>query len=868
MQAKEMTLKPILEGEKQYLVPLYQRTYAWQKPQLERLWADVVAQAEALGDDPNSPGHFVGSLVLAPANATIAGGVQRWLVVDGQQRLTTLMLALAALRDHVRAESPRAADRIHRQWLVNEYQTGNDHFKLLPTQTDREAFTACIAAEHKPTGGNVAAAYRYFLGQIAAADDPEDPDDLNRIEQAIVSRLDVVSVTAEQDDNVHRIFESLNNTGMALSLGDLLRNHLFMLLPSRAEDVYTKVWAPMQEVLGTQHVETLAYLDLVLRGQPELRRSDTYLAQQKRFRPIAHDEDAVETEIVELARRARHLHAIIHPDSLTEPPDREAAAALRRLAQWGGEAVYPVLMVLLDRRETGRAAEGEAETAMLYLESYLVRRMLCGRTASGINRALAQSAIAAAETPDAAEALRVFLSQPRRFWPDDEQLAESIQTLNFYWVGRASQRLFVLRRLEESYGHKELIDWEQTTVQVEHVLPQTPTPEWLALLEPDVEPGETPADLHQRVVHLLGNLTLTGYNPDLSNKPFADKRELLRFSKFSMSTEVARQPSWGLPQIRDRGAALAARAAAVWPGPRREATATDVSDQWQAVRRICAAMPEGTWTSYGDLAAVSGVHPKPLGNYLAGRPVPNAWRVLRADGTVSAEFRWPDPARTDKPSDVLRAEGIRFTEKGRAEPAQRLGPLDLAALIGIEVPAEATNDRDEQRFWLQLEANQPTTVRDGVRRLLDDWGAAGGAFSWGTGAQTSCFPMVHYSEHFWPWAIKPTSGVVEVVFQHLTTRPPFDDTAVRDEFRTMVNKIPGVDIPISRLELRPSVPLALLGDEDGLQAACEAQRWFLERVRASHVSGLTPSTGRGLEPDLVVPGLQKHRHPTDGPEVS
>jgi hypothetical protein len=340
VQAKEMTLKPILEGEKQYLVPLYQRTYGWQRPQLERLWTDILTQAEALGDAPNTPGHFVGSLVLAPAAATIAGGVQRWLVVDGQQRLTTLVLALAALRDHIRTENAREADRIHRQWLVNEYQSGNDHFKLLPTQTDREAFTACIAGEHKPTGGNVASAYRFFLGQIAAADDPEDPHDLRRIEQAIVQRLDVVSVTAEQDDNVHRIFESLNNTGMALSLGDLLRNHLFMLLPTRAEDVYTKVWAPMQEVLGTEHVETLAYLDLVLRGQPELRRSDTYLAQQKRFRPIAHNESAVEAEIVELARRARHLRAILQPDALTDPADQDAAAALRRLAAWGGEAVY------------------------------------------------------------------------------------------------------------------------------------------------------------------------------------------------------------------------------------------------------------------------------------------------------------------------------------------------------------------------------------------------------------------------------------------------------------------------------------------------------------------------------------------------
>ena len=164
MQAKEMTLKPILEGEKQYLVPLYQRTYAWKRKQLERLWTDLMAQADALRDRTDQSRLTSSDRWSSPPQpATIAGGVQRWLVVDGQQRLTTLMLALAALRDHVAPRAPREADRIHRQWLVNEYQSDNDHYKLLPTQTDRPAFIACIEDTHKPSGGNVATAYRFFL---------------------------------------------------------------------------------------------------------------------------------------------------------------------------------------------------------------------------------------------------------------------------------------------------------------------------------------------------------------------------------------------------------------------------------------------------------------------------------------------------------------------------------------------------------------------------------------------------------------------------------------------------------------------------------------------------------------------------------
>jgi uncharacterized protein DUF262/uncharacterized protein DUF1524 len=493
MHAKEMTLEPLLEGQKQYVVPLYQRTYAWQRDQLDRLWTDVLAQADALRDGTTGPGHFIGSLVLAPAPGVVAGGIARWLVVDGQQRLTTLLLALAALRDHVREASPQDADRVHRQCLVNEWQSGDDHLKLLPTQTDRPAFAACITGTHKPSGGNVAAAYRFFREQFAAVDDPDDPHDVVRIEQAIRSRLDLVSVTAEPDDNVHRIFESLNNTGMKLTLGDLLRNYLFMLLPTRAAAVHGGVWVPMQEALGAENVETLAYLDLQLRGRPEIRRSDTYQEQQRRFRPIENDEAAVEAEIVELARRAGHLQAVLAPETVDDP---DVAAALHRLKSWGTEAVQPILMVLLDRRDRGTAAPAETVTAMLHLESYLVRRMLCGRTAAGINRTFAQAALHIAEAPDAAEALREFLSQPRRQWPDDEQLATGIAQLNFYWIGKAAQRLFVLRRLEESYGHKEPIDWAQAKVQIEHVLPQSPTPEWLDALEPDVEPGESTTDLH------------------------------------------------------------------------------------------------------------------------------------------------------------------------------------------------------------------------------------------------------------------------------------------------------------------------------------------------------------------------------------
>ena len=194
MHAKEQTLKQLLEGEKQYVVPLYQRTFAWQRPQLQQLWDDLMLQADALAAEADSPGHFLGSLVLAPTRP-VAGGPSRWLVVDGQQRLTSLSLALSALRDHVRADDPKTADRIQRQFLINEYQDGHERLKVLPTQDDRASFDAIVAGDPGDATGNIADAYRVFRELLVAADDPDDDVDMHRVEQSLVSRLDLVAIS-------------------------------------------------------------------------------------------------------------------------------------------------------------------------------------------------------------------------------------------------------------------------------------------------------------------------------------------------------------------------------------------------------------------------------------------------------------------------------------------------------------------------------------------------------------------------------------------------------------------------------------------------------------------------------------------------
>jgi uncharacterized protein with ParB-like and HNH nuclease domain len=257
VRAENGTLAGVLEGKKQYQVPLYQRVYSWGKKQLDQLWSDIVELERTLGEDPKAS-HFIGSLVLASSPDYGAIGVNKFLVVDGQQRLTTLTLMLAALRDHfIETGDTDRANGIDAQYLINVFDSGKP-LKVMPTQADRAPYRAVINRARQAGGEDaVGNAYRFFRSKIAAADNPDDPHDLELLEAAIVRGLALVVVTAEPSDNAHRIFESLNNTGLRLTQSDLLKNYLFMRLSDRAEIVYENVWLPLERKLGSENLELL-----------------------------------------------------------------------------------------------------------------------------------------------------------------------------------------------------------------------------------------------------------------------------------------------------------------------------------------------------------------------------------------------------------------------------------------------------------------------------------------------------------------------------------------------------------------------------------------------------------------------------------
>ncbi|MGW7456498.1 GmrSD restriction endonuclease domain-containing protein [Streptomyces sp. NPDC054797] len=845
MHAQETTFSKLVQGEQQFQVPLYQRTYSWQRDELQQLWDDVQELVEDRQEGRPGSGHFLGSVVLAPERVA-AGGMQRWLVVDGQQRMTTLMLAFTALRDHYRDQgSAKKAARINDLILVNTYQDGHDSYRLLPTQADREAYTACVDSLPKAGGaGNVGAAYRFFVAALADGAESGGEAWVDAVESVLGECLSIVAITAAEGDNVYRIFESINNTGVGLSQSDLLRNYLFMCLPSRGEDVYRKRWLPMQELLGPARLELLVWLDLVVGGNSRARQSEIYRDQKKRLEPLSGDEAALEAEIARFALRADRLMRILEPEREGDPGLR---AVLERLSRWGGQTHYPLALHLLDLVDEGRTTASEAADALAFAESYMVRRLFAGLSTTGSNRVFMELPKELDKDGSPAEAVRRFLSRPRtgaRVWPGDDAVREAVRTRPFYKTGRSNQRFQILRRLEESYGSSEPVDYDKAPLTVEHVLPQSPAQEWFDLLAEEAADGESPEEIHNLLVHTLGNLTLSGENARLSNHPFHRKQELLDSSALRMNQEIAARERWGRREILARAEELAERAVGLWPGPLDGVVQSD--DEWagwRELREILLAVPAGTWTSYGELAALIGTSAIAVGNHMWSRTgLHCAYRVLTADGRIAGGFRWTDDRHSGDPKVVLEAEGVPFDENGRASKAHRLSSTDLAVLVGKELPEEtpagpaalqANGDEAATRFETLLRANQTPEVVEGVLAALRFWEEQGGRRVYGKATETSCFPTVDAGgpgspRALWPIGIYPVTGTAEVVFQYLKRRPPFDDEPLRRALMERFNAIDGIHLAEAKLDLRPSFPLEVFAAHaEEIRSVLE---WFIHEV--------------------------------------
>jgi uncharacterized protein with ParB-like and HNH nuclease domain len=542
MQASETKLRQLVEGTKQYVVPLFQRPYSWSEKQWKTLWVDVLEKTRHADGRP----HFFGSIVTTPAKS-VPQGVGKFLLVDGQQRLTTVQVLLAAIRD---AAVPLGAtllrDRIAGQYLTNAYEMGDERLKVLPTQDDRAAFRAVMWGEAVPAG-RLRNCYEFFLARLARM----SADELDSVHLAVVDRLSLVSITCDEHDNPHLIFESLNAKGEKLTPADLIRNFLLMQVHVGDQDRLFRIyWLPIQHALNADLTEFVRHF--LMKEGKILREAEVYFELKDRL--AGSSPAQAEAFLTGLHRHGMFYARFVDPHV---EPDPNIAERLDRIRRLKVTVAYPFLLRVFDAFDTGLLNREQVLETLELLESFVIRRGVCGVPTNQLRRMFPPVFDATGGPgPTFVDGLRRQLGGDR--CPNDEAFFNALTTNSLYATSEKNTRLrLILERLERSFAHKEPADLSKASI--EHVLPQTPTQEWLSEL------GDDATGKWARLVHTLGNLTLSAYNAELSNQPFEIKKEALAESHFVLNQHFKGIDRWTEEGIRERGTILARRALQVWP---------------------------------------------------------------------------------------------------------------------------------------------------------------------------------------------------------------------------------------------------------------------------------------------------------------
>jgi uncharacterized protein with ParB-like and HNH nuclease domain len=540
MKADEMRLGPLLQGPRQFVVPYFQRAYSWRRRQWVTLFDDILELYE-LG---STNSHFLGSMVL------LAEHPAETLVIDGQQRMVTLSLFLAAIRDTVRDTQPTFADHLHHMYLVNGQQ---DDVKVVTTHQDRAAFATVIKSGNEPPPSPIRDAYRTF--KEALIEQLDKGVDLQHLVDIVLSQLSFVAITLDPDDNPYRIFESLNAKGMPLTQSDLLRNYFFMRLPpAEHEKWYTTVWSPMQTRLGERFDDYMR--DFLLKEGHPIRPDEVYQEWRKRLGPL--DEDTIRSTLRDLADWSLEYDHILHPQRET---DAEVRKRLQRLTAWSRTVPYQFNPLLLRLHADYRRGAMSAEQITLIfeaIESLFVRRLFTSAPVRDENQLLIELYDAASTQVDRARAFVEALSRPQIGWPHDADFVEGITRCPLYFASHPDQRKLILEALEDSYPHRTVVRYDQLDQQL--ITPLLPRPDWLA----EVGVGE---DQYWKIIGTLGNFSWVPRSraPDLGVAE--RKKELLRMTRYGLELvkDFAAIERWTAEEIENRSRRLGERAVQVWP---------------------------------------------------------------------------------------------------------------------------------------------------------------------------------------------------------------------------------------------------------------------------------------------------------------
>jgi len=554
MQARDVFLTQLMQGPKQFLVPIFQRTYSWKEVHCAQLYKDII-QA---GKSGQVQSHFIGSVVLIP-NQQMMAAIPQWQVIDGQQRLTTITLLIAAMVQRARelgletiAATPLAG--IADYYLTNSFGDGVLRYKLLLSKSDKSSLCTLVDQQNRQDGisGKIPQNYSYFLERF------KDSDAIESAYQGL-QKLKVVEVTLQTgQDDPQAIFESLNSTGVDLSQAALIRNYVLMRQTHEVQTrLYEEIWYPMEQLFGSAYANKFDrfaqdLLTLVTRSNSLVKAGDVYTLFKQWF------SEQIKEHSVEDVLGGIHNHARFYAAySLLKEEDsslREAFSDLRALV----EVATPVIIRLYQLHEVGNLSKDEFIKSVRLLESYVLRRSVCDmqtRSLGNIFASLAQKITNERPLENLSVAIARFSKNSR--FPNNTEFFEALLHKDLY-ESRICK--FVLDRLEND--SKERID--TNSFSIEHVMPQNENmrPEWREML------GSEWQSIQQTWLHRLGNLTLTGYNPEYSDKDFQTKKSIaggFNESPLRLNRDMRESEQWTEREMEARARRLAEQSITLWP---------------------------------------------------------------------------------------------------------------------------------------------------------------------------------------------------------------------------------------------------------------------------------------------------------------
>jgi len=554
MKATEANLLSLISGPKQFIVPIYQRTYSWHQSQCAKLLQDIGRASR----DTAVPGHFIGSIVYFQENVQNTTGIPKLLVIDGQQRLTTITLLIAALSHFIKTNAitiDTTHTKLQNYYLLNSDEEGDLNFKLLLTRRDKETIKAIVKGTPLPKDASlrVTENYKFFQDQINA-------ENAATIYSGI-QRLFVVDVALERDkDNPQLIFESLNSTGLRLSQADLIRNYILMGQKVEVQtDLYERFWHPMKSSYGNEYASIFDkfmrdFLSVKTGIIPNIDRVYDSFKNYVQSGKAPGDISALVEDIYNFS--GYYANMVLHTVE-----DSRLKRSFQNLSKLQVAVSYPFLLPVFNDYSTGKISLGDFIEILSLTENYVFRRAICGVPTNSLNKTFLTlyRSVKPESYLQSVKAAFQTLESYKRF-PSDVEFVTAFKTKDVY---NFRTRNYMLSKLE-NFNRKEPVPIDEYTI--EHIMPQNPnlSAAWRNML------GANWKEVQEKYLHTIGNLTLTGYNSELSDNPFPSKKSAeggfdhspIRLNDYLRTVDI-----WSEEQIVGRAEKIAEKAVQVWYSP-------------------------------------------------------------------------------------------------------------------------------------------------------------------------------------------------------------------------------------------------------------------------------------------------------------